>query len=209
MPARVRSLARLLTVLASVASAPSIAGAQALEFTPCAGYRFGGGFFELVSAQPVDRDGAASFGLLLDVPLRDGLQVEGLFTHQSADFLAAGPPSFPPARWRVSVDHFQAGGLQEFRGGRVRPFLTGTLGLSRYAAAGDDELRFTVAAGGGVKLFPWSSLGIRLDARLFTTFVDVDGRAVACATGVCFFDLDTDVAWQAEFSAGIVLRVRR
>jgi hypothetical protein len=205
MPTRVRSLAGALAVTACVASAPSIAGAQALEITPFAGYRFGGDFFELVSAQPVDRDGAASFGLLVNVPLRDGLQVEGLFTHQSADFLAGGAASYPPARWRASVDHFQAGGLQELRAGRIRPFLTGTLGLSRYAAAGDDELRFTVAAGGGVKLFPWSSVAIRLDARLFSTFVDVDGRAVACGPGLCFFDLHTDVVWQAEFTAGIVL----
>jgi hypothetical protein len=197
-----------LTLTVSIASAPSICRAQALEVTPFAGYRFGGDFFELVSAQPVDRDGSASFGLLVNVPLRDGLQVEGLFTHQSADFLAGGAPLLPQARWRASVDHIQVGGLQELRPGRMRPFLTGTLGLSRYAAAGDDELRFTIAAGGGVKLFPWSSAGVRLDARIFSTFVDVDGRAVACATGVCLFDLHTDVVWQAEFTAGIVL-VRR
>jgi hypothetical protein len=204
----VRLCTAALALTVSVAGAPSICGAQALEITPFGGYRFGGDFFEIVSAQPVDRDGSASFGLLVNVPLRDGLQVEGLVTHQSADFVAGGALLVPPARWRASVDHFQAGGLQELRPGRIRPFLTGTLGLSRYAAAGDDELRFTVAAGGGVKLFPWSSVGIRLDARVFSTFVDVDGRAVACATGVCFFDLRTDVAWQAEFTAGIVL-VRR
>jgi hypothetical protein len=57
----------------------------------------------------------------------------------------------------------QAGGLQEFSGGRVRPFLTGVLGLTRYAAEGaNSEIRFTAGAGGGVKLFPVSHRPIAL-----------------------------------------------
>jgi hypothetical protein len=106
----------------------------------------------------------------------------------------------------VSVDHWLGGGLQEFGGGRVRPFTTGMVGLTRYAIEGDSEIRFTVAAGGGVKLFPSPNFGIRLDGRLFATFLNVDARLFACGYAVCFADLRTNIAWQTEFTSAIVLR---
>ena len=56
----------------------------------------------------------------------------------------------------------------------MRPFLTGMLGLTRYAVGGDSEIRFTLSAGGGVKLFPTRHIGVRLDGRVYTTFVEAD-----------------------------------
>jgi hypothetical protein len=147
-------------------------------------------------------------GVLVDVPLWDDLQFEAFFTHQSADVLVPAAFYGPPARARVVVDHVQAGGLRELGGGRVRPFLIGMLGLSRFAAASDSELRFSVGAGCGVKLFPTASVGLRFDSRFYATFLDVDGDAIACGAGRCLLGLDTDVVWQAEFIAGVVVRLR-
>jgi hypothetical protein len=161
----------------------AVACAQAVEVTPFAGYRFGS-------------QGAASAGVLVNVPLHDGVQVEALFTHQSA------------AQARIVVDHLQAGGLQEFGVGRVRPYLTGTLGVSRYASPGDNTLRAALAAGGGVKLFPSKAIGVRLDGRTFATFIDVDTRAVACGERGCFFNVNVAVAWECEFFAGLIVRIR-
>jgi hypothetical protein len=100
-----------------------------------------------------------------------------------------------------------AGALQEFNTGRFRPFTTGMAGLTRYAANGDNEFRFTLSAGGGVKMFPAGRVGVRLDGRLFSTFVDGGGNAVACTPGVCLVGLHVDVVWQAEFTAGVVVRL--
>ena len=50
-------------------SQAAVASAQTFEVAPVAGYRFGGGFFELVTGHPVDLDGAPSLGLALNVPL--------------------------------------------------------------------------------------------------------------------------------------------
>jgi hypothetical protein len=182
--------------------------AQSIELMPFGGYRFGGDFFELAAEGPVDLDGSPALGLVLNVPLSEGLQVEALFTQQSATVPISSRPAGPAPRWRVTVGHAQVGGLQELADGRVRPFLTGVLGLTRYAAAGDSEVRFTVGAGGGVKLFPGSHVGLRLDSRLYTTFIDADARFVACAHGTCIAALNVDVVWQAEFTAGIIFRLR-
>jgi hypothetical protein len=183
------------------------ARAQGIEFTPMGGYRFGGDLFEDAAGRPLDIDGAPALGAVLDIPLWEGLQFEGLFSHQQADVLV--PVGYLDAlqRWRLTVDHWQGGALQEFSDGEVRPFLTGTLGLTRYAAEGDNEIRFTLGAGGGVKLFPVSRVGVRLDGRVFTTFVDAGGSGFACVYGTCFIALNVDIAWQAEFTAGLIVRL--
>ena len=191
--------------LATFGAAPAIA--QRVEITPFGGYRFGGDFFELALGQAVDTDGAPAVGLLFDVRLPDGLHVEGLFSHQDARIITttlAGESQ----RWNVAVDHWQAGATQELRSERIRPFLSGLLGLTRYGEASDHELRFVAGGGGGVKLIPTRYLAVRLDGRLYATFVDVDARAGICggATG-CLTAWHADVVWQAEFAAGLVVRI--
>ena len=182
--------------------------AQGVEIMPFGGYRFGGDFFEVVTEHPVDLDGAPALGFVLNVPLSDGLQVEALATRQSAHISIPTGPLGPPTRWHITIDHVQGGGLREFSGGRVRPFLTGVFGLTRYAAEGNSEIRFTTGAGGGVKLFPVSNIGFRLDGRLYATFVDADLRFLACTVGTCITAANVDVVWQAEFTAGLIVRLR-
>jgi hypothetical protein len=182
--------------------------AQAVEVAPFGGVRFGGGFFEASTGRPVDTDGAPALGVTVDVPLSSGLQFEAAFSHQTASIFVPGRPFGPAARVRVTVDHWQAGGLQEYSGGRARPFVTGVLGLTRYASEGDNEVRFTAGAGGGVKLFPVPHIGVRLDGRVFATFIDANGTALACANQTCLVALHLNVVWQAEFTAGLVVRLR-
>src|SRR5690349_12122770 len=111
------------------------ASAQGVEVAPFGGYRFGGDIFEDIAGRNLDADGAPAFGIVLDVPLSDGLQVEGVFSHQHADIVAplvvrpissqvVAPPGSGAGlqHWRITVDQWQAGGLQEFGGTEfVRP----------------------------------------------------------------------------------------
>ena len=46
-----------------------------------------------------------------------------------------------------------------------------------------------------------------LDGRLFSTFVDGGGNAIACTAGVCLVGLHVSIVWQAEFTAGVILRL--
>ena len=193
-----------IVVATAVFSVP--ASAQPVEIAPVGGYRFGGGFFEQVTQQQVDLDGAPVFGIVVNVPLHDGLFVEAFASHQQGSVTVPESATAPAARWRIDVDHFQVGGLQEFFDRRrTRPFLTGLLGLTRYAADGDNEIRFTASAGGGVKLMPVPRFGLRLDGRLFATFVEVEGRAIACSPGICLVAFNANIVWQAEFTAALVV----
>jgi hypothetical protein len=147
-------------------------------------------------------------GIIVNVPLDDGLQVEALFTHQNAH-LSVPRPVAGPTRLQVSVDHWQGGALQEFDDGRVRPYLSGMLGLTRYGTRGDNEVRFTLGVGGGLKLFPTTHVGVRLNSQVSATFVDGGASVFACSsfTGTCFVGFNADVVWQVEFTAGLIVRL--
>jgi hypothetical protein len=59
-----------------------------------------------------------------------------------------------------------------------------------------------------VKVFPTPHVGLRLESRVFATFVDANGTAIACGPGGCLLALHVNVAWQIEFTAGLVVRLR-
>lgn len=182
------------------------ASAQPIEIVPFGGVRFGGDPFEVVATPAAVVDRQPAIGFMIDVPLADGAQFEGLFSHQQATVLLPGSAFAPPIRARVSVEHYQIGGLQEY-GHTVRPFFTGVLGLTRYATGLESAVRFTAGGGGGVKLWPSSRVGVRLDGRVFATVLDAEGTALACGNGTCFIRLHVNATWQAEFTAGLLLRI--
>lgn len=202
MTAAGRSSTAALTLLL-VWSLAALASAQTVEVAPFAGYRFGGDLFELATDHPLDLDGSPVFGGAVSVELSNGQWFEALFTHQQADVDLPGGPHGPSLRTRAVVNHWLAGGRQDLGTGRATPFVTGFLGLTHYGANGDDEVRFTLGGGGGVKVLLQRHLDLRLDGRVFTTFVDVD--AAARCSGGCLVGLNVNVVWQAEFTAGLVL----
>ncbi len=200
------AVGRWLTVLALTAPAWP-AHAQTVQVMPFGGYRFGGELYESITGTELDLDGAPSVGLAVDVPVGDGLSVTGLFSHQSVR-VDVPRPGAPAERVRLSIDHWQGGGTQEFGDGKARPFLVGLLGLTRYGGRGDSETRFSVAVGGGVVLRANRHVGLRLDGRTYAVFVDGDGddgSSGICTPGICIIGLDVSIAWQAEFTAGLVI----
>ena len=203
-----RLLTTTLVFLLLLPAADPAAGqtSDRVEVGAFAGYRFGGDFYEIASARRVDADGAPSFGIVVNIPFTMETQIEALVTHQQARFTVPAIQGAPEARFRVTVDHYQVGGLTELGAGRARPFLTGLLGLSRYEASGDHELRFSGAVGGGVKLFPSPRIGVRLDGRVFATLVDADVDTLACGPAGCIGSIDAWITWQAEFTTALVIR---
>lgn len=200
--------ARLAAWLLVLLSLPSDSRGQTLEITPFGGYRVGGGFFAVPAGRVVDDDAAPSVGLIVNVDLglaTPGLKFEGLFSREEVRAEIRPDSLFAPRTVvRVEVDQIQIGGIQEFGQTRVRPFLSGLLGLTRYAAPGDTEVRFSVGAGGGVKLFATRHLGIRLDARTYVTFVDVNSSGV-CGGNGCLIGFNVSPIWQGDFTAGLIV----
>jgi len=145
---------------------------------------------------------------LVDVDLDPDRQIEFYLSRQSttlsADGLFTGNPLFD-----LSVEYYHVGGLYliEVQSERVRPFVSGTLGLTRMNPQGDGldtETWFSLAFGGGAKFFVTKRLAVRLDARGIFTAVNSNG-AVFCSGG-CTISIQSSGFMQAELGAGLVFR---
>jgi hypothetical protein len=195
---------RLATVVGLLVALGGTAEAQTVQVSPFGGYRFGGDLFESITATALDIDGAPSVGATVDVFGDYGLAVTFIYSHQQAH-VSVPSLGLEPVRVRLSIDHWHAGGTQEVGHGRVRPFYVGSLGLTRFGSADNSEVRFSLGAGGGVKLMPSRHIGARLDGRLYAVFVDGETTSGFCTPGACFFGLDVSVAWQVAFNAGLIV----
>jgi hypothetical protein len=208
LPSSFGVAACLVMSFAVALAVPAGARAQTVEIAPFVGYRVGGGFFSAPAGWVVGDDAAPSFGLLVDLDVglaTPGLKFEGLFSREQLRVEVRPYSLFDPRTIvRLEVDQIQVGGVQEFGQTRVRPFLSGLLGLTRYAAPGTTQVRFSVGAGGGVKLFANRHLGLRLDARTYVTFVDVGGVGL-CGGNGCVIGFNVSPSWQGDFTAGLMV----
>ena len=192
-----------LLLVGQLVLTPTAGRPQTVEVAPFVGYRFGGDLYEVYTGTPLDIDGGATIGGLFDVFLEPGLSVTVLYAHQQADIQGDLRPGGTVTWPTLSIDHWHVGGTQAFGAGSVQPFLTGTLGVTRFGSAGDSEIRFSLAAGGGVKLMPARHFGVRLDGRVYAVIADAATIGV-CAQGRCLVGVDASIVWQAEFTAGLV-----
>lgn len=192
---------------AAVALLPRPASAQRVEITPFGGYRVGASIGQVNGRAVIDDDGGPSAGVVVDVvfgALEDGLKVEGVFSRQTAELALQGSIFDPPDFVRVEVDQIHVGGIRDLSDGRVRPFLAGLLGITRYAVPGDAEVRFAVGVGTGLKLYATRHLGIRLDARGYMTVTSLSGAGVCGGYG-CAVAFSASPAFQGDLTAGLLV----
>jgi hypothetical protein len=188
---------------------PSAVEEQRVEVSAFGGYRFGAGVTNVAGVPVVDDDGGVSFGAIVNVPLGrafDFLLLESLFSREQARVKIQGAGfSATPSFANVEVDHLMVGVSRELEESspRARAFISGLVGLTRYAAADDFEVRFTVGLGAGGKFYPTRHLGFRLDARGYMTILSLGG-AGACSGG-CTFVLAANPVFQADLTAGVIV----
>jgi hypothetical protein len=196
-----------ILIAAALALTTTTAAAQTVEITPFGGYRFGGSIGEVSTGPVVDDDGGPSFGVVVDVvfgTLTDGLKVEGVFSHEEADLKVRTGIFDPPSSVRAQVDQLLVGGNRDLTDGRARPFLSGLLGLTRYAVPGDTEVRFAIGVGTGLKVYATRNIGLRLDARGYMTIVNLGGAGVCGGYG-CAIRFDVSPAFQGDLTAGLLI----
>jgi hypothetical protein len=198
-----------MLVVTLLMAAPATSAAQNIEVVPFGGYRIGGSGAAGSPYMPVvyDAGGGVSFGAIVDAPYgppRDGLKFEALFSHERSWIEVQGLSLFDPkTKVDVTVDHLMVGGVQELDDSPGRAFIGGLFGLSRYAAADGVDVRVTIGLSAGAKFFANRHVGLRLDARGYMTIVSLSGAAVC--SGGCVVALNVNPAFQADFTAGLII----
>jgi opacity protein-like surface antigen len=187
------------------------------EITPFVGYVFGNS----VSTRngKVGLAGDMNYGVLLDVNVRPGGQVELSYARQDTKFTYDQFGGIKRDLTDVAVNYFQIGGLGYVARGQAQPFMSFTLGATWYdpkqntidddegnAIRIDDEWRFSMQLGLGAKYFASERVGLRVQGRLYATFLD-SGGGVFCGFGGCSLGLFGTGVIQGDFSGGVTIAV--
>lgn len=203
-----------LALIAGVVFCPIAASAQErpfrFELTPFAAHRFGGTLDEKDGPREFDVENSAARGILLDVAARIGGHWEILYARQDTHVGTQDVLSNIPAV-ELGIEYLQFGGSYSFDYDSARPFLAFTLGLSRLdpdpLGAGAESYP-SASIGGGWHLRADKRIGVRIEGRVFTTFVDSDSRILCVGAGgaACAIEIDGTTLTQWEARAGLVFR---
>jgi hypothetical protein len=145
------------------------------ELTPIFGYRWGGelqaGSSDLLDVD-VDVNSAASYGLVLGIPLSRHVLIELMADHQPTDLGERNlfAPDLDSAD--LDVTYYHVGFVYQWTPSKLRPFVTGSLGVGRLdldLPEASSEERFSASLGGGLKVQASEHVGFRLEARGFYT----------------------------------------
>ena len=211
-----RSLPVVLVVVAITTlchSTPAAAQNKSFkyELTPFAGYRLGGSFDELDGDAEVDLNDSNAQGIMFNIKAKPNGQYELLYSRQDTDADTVGFFVNDPTI-DIEVEYFHFGGTYLFDGDNTRPFIALTVGLSHFDPQlldSGSESFFSASFGGGVQLNASKRIGVRLEARVFATFVEDDSR-IFCSSidgaGSCLIQVDGRVLSQWEARAGLVFR---
>lgn len=179
------------------------------EITPYGAYSFGGTFTDTESSTEVKLQDSSTFGLLLNFRQTADTQWEILYSLQNTEAEVLGESMAD-----VNVHYLQGGGTYQFDSGRVRPFMSATIGGTHIDAESDgfgSDTFFGFSIGGGIQVAPSNRIGLRLEARAFGTLVR-SGSSIFCVsdpaggTAGCAISVAGDVLWQLQTMAGIVFR---
>jgi hypothetical protein len=194
--------------------------AQAVDIAPFVACRFGGnvnvndsGTTSGTTTETESRlelGDTTSYGLILDFDLDPQRQIEVYLSRQNTQ-LTASQLYLGYSQFDLTVDYYHVGGLYfpdyPEGGGRFRPFVSGTFGMTRMDPKGaglSTENFFSLALGGGATYFPVKRLGLRFDARVIYTAVHSDG-AIFCSGG-CVVSVSSEGFMQTELGASVVFR---
>jgi len=181
------------------------------EITPFAAYRVGGSFTQESGDGHLKLNDSAAQGIIFNFRAKPNGQYELFYSRQSTD---ATTRSLLPDDPNIDLDieHLQFGGTYLFDGEYTRPFIALTLGASRFDpnyANLNSESFFSASFGGGIQVAANKRFGVRLEARMLTTFVDGDST-IFCesdnGSGSCLILVKSNLLTQWEVRAGLVFR---
>ncbi len=205
------TVARTLAVVMTMALPPGLA-AQGLEITPFGGYQVGGKLqVQLGDLRVSDNP---NLGVILNVPLRSGAQLELLFAHQETNLkLTDRLSGLQTTVFDMAVEYFQVGGLYEAtRSGPVKAFGLGSLGVTHYnpqESGRSSEWRFSGGFGVGAKSFFSERVAIRTEARLMFTLINSAG-SIFCSSGSgCLTNVQGTGVAQLLLTAGLTFKLGR
>ena len=207
-----RALGRIAPAIAFsaavLAAPPVVAGDLPIELVPMVGVRNG---VNLEADQPgygpAESSASLSYGLDLDVYLRPDAWFEAVIDLQTLRF-TADPSVFGVSSFDMHVDYLQFGGGYEPSHGKVTPFVSAALGLTRYGAdtgTVDHTLGLSGSLGGGFKAPMGKRLKLKFEVLGYATINDA-ALSVSCGPG-CFVQFASSGWYQIAARVGLAIKL--
>jgi hypothetical protein len=181
------------------------------EFTPFAGYQWGGSFETDagggVPAGELSINDSFAWGAILGFILQRGSAIELTYLRQDSDLDFKSLSGTRSASW--ATNYVQIGGRQEFGSGtKLHPFLLGSLGIGIFDLKQEgfgSETRFSWSVGGGA-IYRLNSdrVAIRAESRLWITPVPSGDYATWCDFYGCFVAEGTAWVTQGQVTGGLM-----
>lgn len=200
--------ALLLTVLLLLAANPMrLLAGSGLEFTPFTGHRFGGSFELDNHYSNLDLDNSTDWGFTISREASDSTRYEFLYSHQDSSL---ADTTDPDNAFGLDIHYVHLGGsvdvysLDYYRE-KITPYITGGLGMTFMNPSHrgyEDETRFSLSVGGGLKWYPTQRLGIRFEMRGYSTLID-SNETLFCDQG-CTLQIEGDAFPQFETNLGLI-----
>jgi opacity protein-like surface antigen len=174
------------------------------EFVPFLGYRFGGGLEDLDTQQTNEFNEGADWGIILGRTAGENRRYELLYSQQETRLADTTDPN---NAFDMKVHYLHLGGTVDISRNQFIPYVSGGLGVMHLHPSGsglDDETRFSLSLGGGLKWYPTDSLGLRFEVRGYGTLTEGEGR-LFCDSG-CNLRFSGDMMSQFETNLGLIFR---
>jgi hypothetical protein len=162
---------------------------------------------DVPAVPPATASPSLSFGLAADVYIRPDAWFEVFADHQTLHF-TSDPSAFGTESFDFAVDYLQFGGGYGPAEGRVQPYVTASVGLTRYGTSSGDvgsTIGFSGSIGGGMKVPVGKRLALRFDLRGYATLTDA-AVSVTCGPG-CFVNFSANGWYQVAGTVGLAIKL--
>jgi opacity protein-like surface antigen len=176
------------------------------EFTPFVGYMAGGEFEDPTDSSSRDLDAGSDFGIFIDAASDWWRHYEMLYVRQSTKVKGFEP-------FDMDMEYLQFGGTVSYpdtESTHVIPYFGMTVGAARFSPDGtglDDETKFALTVGGGVRVPITERFGVRLDLRAFGTVLNSESDlfCVSSAALTCRVKAKGDLFFQYSANLGVII----
>lgn len=179
------------------------------ELSPLVGYQFGGTLKTYQGDLKIDNQ--MDYGIAASSEVALDTRVEFIWTQMQTH--AEYKPYYGYEELRtefdVNVNYYQLGGVREFPNGSIVPFGSFTLGAVQFTP-GESNINisefwsFSIALGGGVKIWLSDKIGIRLQGRLLMPLY-FQGISLYAGTGGAGMGVGAGVPiLQGDFLGGLI-----
>jgi hypothetical protein len=181
-----------------------------LEVTPFAGYQFGGEFDldpNTGTTENLDIRDAANYGFLVSAVMgkKGAAGVGALYVRQ--DTVMDSDPFAGSGETDLRVEYYQFEGRYAWPRGISLPFVSASVGITRYEAVGfDSDTRPSGTIAGGLILQTSKHVGLRFEGRYYGTLIERDDVEICDDDDeVCFRYEQSTLQSQYDLKGGLVI----